>query len=115
MFQSPESGKFVSNCRMTKRLERGAKVFQSPRSGKFVSNDKKRVEVKEMKGGFQSPRSGKFVSDTYAIAIIALATVIIGFNPLDRGNLYLIGMTNNYMTVLALAFQSPRSGKFVSD
>ena len=39
---------------------------------------------------FQSPRSGKFVSDTYAIAIIALATVIIGFNPLDRGNLYLI-------------------------
>ena len=90
MFQSPESGKFVSNCRMTKRLERGAKVFQSPRSGKFVS-------------------------DTYAIAIIALATVIIGFNPLDRGNLYLIGMTNNYMTVLALAFQSPRSGKFVSD
>ena len=42
----------------------GKIAFQSPRSGKFVSN---RVEVKEMKGGtatmFQSPRSGKFVSN----------------------------------------------------
>ena len=115
MFQSPESGKFVSNCRMTKRLERGAKVFQSPRSGKFVSNDKKRVEVKEMKGGFQSPRSGKFVSDTYAIAIIALATVIIGFNPLDQGNLYLMLLIEKKIPKNGYVFQSPRSGKFVSN
>ena len=65
-FQSPRSGKFVSNCRMTKRLERGVKVFQSPRSGKFVSN-------------------------LWASKNMSTLTLLNGgFNPLDRGNLYQI-------------------------
>ena len=65
-FQSPRSGEFVSNCRMTKRLERGAKVFQSPRSGKFVSDTEETTGEKHWSHwdeSFQSPRSGKFVSD----------------------------------------------------
>ena len=65
-------------------------MFQSPRSGKFVSdsldfdgNDDNDVRT------FQSPRSGKFVSDmtfkeAYANALQSC------FNPLDRGNLYQI-------------------------
>ena len=66
LFQSPRSGKFVSNCRMTKRLERGVKVFQSPRSGKFVSN-------------------------LWASKNMSTLTLLNGgFNPLDRGNLYQI-------------------------
>ena len=67
LFQSPRSGKFVSNCRMTKRLERGAKVFQSPRSGKFVSDPDQILRLNAYSSfdflEFQSPRSGKFVSN----------------------------------------------------
>ena len=39
-------------------------MFQSPRSGKFVS-DIGRYEAKSLARLFQSPRSGKFVSDQY--------------------------------------------------
>ena len=41
MFQSPISGKFVSNCNMFREINEIREValkFQSPRSGKFVSN-----------------------------------------------------------------------------
>ena len=40
-------------------------VFQSPRSGKFVSdsNSNRYLSVKFSFKQFQSPRSGKFVSD----------------------------------------------------
>ena len=37
-------------------------LFQSPRSGKFVS-DEKFMRKRSTKKMFQSPRSGKFVSD----------------------------------------------------
>ena len=37
-----------------------------------------------------------------------------GFNPLDRGNLYLILLAKERLTWQVL-FQSPRSGKFVSN
>ena len=119
LFQSPRSGKFVSDASFLEArgaydagcfnpldrgnlylIEKGCHVkaegweFQSPRSGKFLSNDIEGMESKALQYmRFQSPRSGKFVSDTYAIAIIALATVIIGFNPLDWGNLYQISIT----------------------
>ena len=65
-------------------------VFQSPRSGKFVSDEIE--DVKKMLGMgnmFQSPRSGKFVSDDEITQEI-LDMLGISFNPLDRGNLYLI-------------------------
>ena len=37
------------------------------------------------------------------------------FNPLDRGNLYQIALMSFFATLPERAFQSPRSGKFVSD
>ena len=40
------------------------RLFQSPRSGKFVSNlNRNNVEYAPHEEMFQSPRSGKFVSD----------------------------------------------------
>ena len=39
----------------------------------------------------------------------------ICFNPLDRGNLYQISRYIARLEAERLAFQSPRSGKFVSD
>ena len=63
---------------------------------------------------FQSPRSGKFVSNK-EISLIDAAK-LKGFNPLDRGNIYIGSF---YITRDAafgqIEFQSPRSGKFVSD
>ena len=64
---------------------------------------------------FQSPRSGKFVSDPFADGVLNLGAVLERFNPLDRGNLYLIALREAYRKCLARLFQSPRSGKFVSD
>ena len=119
MFQSPKSGKFVSDYvidhGITKittcfnPLDRGnlyqiqgfepviSKVkdslkFQSPRSGKFVSNDFD--WDMECKGvyQFQSPRSGKFVLDAKTNGLIFRQDNC--FNPLDRGNLYLIQVLN---------------------
>ena len=40
---------------------------------------------------------------------------VVSFNPLDRGNLYLIIDENTYEHSTQIAFQSPRSGKFASD
>ena len=40
-FQSPRSGKFVSNEDHGENRDRYTVEFQSPRSGKFVSNDMK--------------------------------------------------------------------------
>ena len=87
-FQSPRSGKFVSNvCR--ERLRYSTTSFQSPRSGKFVSNIAEVANQYLRKGSkFQSPRSGKFVSNLYVSKLI-------------------------FKT--AQTFQSPRSGKFVSN
>ena len=63
-FQSPRSGKFVSDVASLKEDLTAALLFQSPRSGKFVSDEtgqEPAVIVSSM--SFQSPRSGKFVSD----------------------------------------------------
>ncbi len=43
----------------------------------------------ENAGLFQSPRSGKFVSDMSKLFVQVLVR-LKRFNPLDRGNLYLI-------------------------
>ena len=64
-FQSPRSGKFVSNQKEWDSIEIDTDVmFQSPRSGKFVSNIA-RLRYPLIPGDtmFQSPRSGKFVSN----------------------------------------------------
>ncbi len=89
--------------------------------------------------GFQSPRSGKFVSD--CTIFIRRATCSLCFNPLDRGNLYQIGLdvyknstrrarvSIPYIGEICIRlglmsikiqldeqeFQSPISGKFVSN
>ena len=63
---------------------------------------------------FQSPRSGKFVSDNYLNNLDY--RLKRRFNPLDRGNLYQMGKTYESKDIrLSTVFQSPRSGKFVSD
>ena len=62
MFQSPRSGKFVSDMQSTEFFLNGYIEFQSPRSGKFVSDSDEDREGEAI-GLFQSPRSGKFVSD----------------------------------------------------
>ena len=87
-------------------------MFQSPRSGKFVSNPRGNFSnfMREM---FQSPRSGKFVSNKFLT--ITLPREKSGFNPLDRGNLYLIIIIAALLGAAFSMFQSPRSGKFVSN
>ena len=87
--------------------------FQSPRSGKFVSNRQYHLSNRTVLfEKFQSPRSGKFVSDL----LIWLPTQMTSrFNPLDRGNLYLIAYMNGARVTVQGMFQSPRSGKFVSN
>ena len=63
---------------------------------------------------FQSPRSGKFVSNNRS-TIRSLEITQHSFNPLDRGNLYLIWKCTDYALTIYQKFQSPRSGKFVSN
>ena len=62
---------------------------------------------------FQSPRSGEFVSN-FRLQIKKTSWIMTGFNPLDRGNLYLIRDALNAY-IKNFKFQSPRSGKFVSN
>ncbi len=140
-FQSPRSGKFVSDLftavTLTKRdkcfnpLDRGKLyqirstlfgvlrnefgLFQSPRSGKFVSDRllEALFDAPEGTAEFQSPRSGKFVSDKQSKTTDKKHHLC--FNPLDRGNLYQISFNIPSLRILLCVFQSPRSGKFVSD
>ena len=87
-FQSPRSGKFVSDVMQRAACIIRYAMFQSPRSGKFVSDNGAQVEeVMFIDITFQSPRSGKFVSDA----------------------------TTATSSCSTTTFQSPRSGKFVSD
>ncbi len=62
---------------------------------------------------FQSPRSGDV---TVTIAHVTAITAR-GFNPLDRGNLHQIydGYGSQEWEGWISLFQSPRSGKFVSN
>ena len=64
MFQSPRSGKFVSDLELGAGVDQdGVLLFQSPKSGEFVSDRKEnKMQIPKM-DIFQSPRSGKFVSD----------------------------------------------------
>ena len=65
-FQSPRSGKFVSDVIVLLLLvENILTTFQSPRSGKFVSDFFKGEHMNFIEETFQSPRSGKFVSDNF--------------------------------------------------
>ena|GEM_PF-3435792 len=64
---------------------------------------------------FQSPRSGKFVSDFFQRSQSESLSKNSCFNPLDRGNLYQIYEIFGSFSSLEKVFQSPRSGKFVSD
>ena len=89
LFQSPRSGKFVSDLiPMKKDLWRKI-LFQSPRSGKFVSDIFTQLTSGRMTIMFQSPRSGKFVSDLKKL-MLKIVLNFNRFNPLDRGNLYQI-------------------------
>ena len=63
---------------------------------------------------FQSPRSGKFVSN-FVGSGKKLTRAKLSFNPLDRGNLYQISSEKGCHVKADGWFQSPRSGKFVSD
>ena len=63
-------------------------MFQSPRSGKFVSDFPYLAKKCALNLMFQSPRSGKFVSNITMSNFIE--ETLEGFNPLDRGNLYQI-------------------------
>ena len=65
---------------------------------------------------FQSPRSRKFISNV-AQKYTFLNLVLFCFNPLDRGNLYQIRLSSISVDDARelLKFQSPRSGKFVSN
>ena len=52
-------------------------MFQSPRSGKFVSDALQYLTIKKITRLFQSPRSGKFVSDlAYPVFTTTLASVV---------------------------------------
>ena len=65
-------------------------MFQSPRSGKFVSDKLIFQKISLPKERFQSPRSGKFVSDLAGFVNQQFLPQSNCFNPLDRGNLYQI-------------------------
>ena len=65
VFQSPRSGKFVSDVHTDIAQWGAVFMFQSPRSGKFVSDTHRTIDIAKWNAKkFQSPRSGKFVSDT---------------------------------------------------
>ena len=93
VFQSPRSGKFVSDAirRTIASVGYNPLAFQSPRSGKFVSDYSYRCYPQIYGKRFQSPRSGKFVSDGYQQQNYGQQQGGC-FNPLDRGNLYQIFM-----------------------
>ena len=92
-------------------------MFQSPKSGKFVSDSSRagKYDPSIGKWVFQSPRSEKFVSNLVENTLTI--TVLKCFNPLDRGNLYQIQGFEPVISKVkdSLKFQSPRSGKFVSN
>ena len=96
-------------------------MFQSPRSGKFVSNTMMATVAKSGKDGCFNPldRGNLYQMNHLASAEArGLNLELIGrfcFNPLDRGNLYQIKPKFHHKIFLIVKFQSPRLGKFVSD
>ena len=63
--------------------------FQSPRSGKFVSNQDFVEETLEIIGGFNPLDLGNLYLIWDQVRNVNTVSYY-GFNPLDRGNLYLI-------------------------
>ena len=114
-FQSPRSGKFVSNKIMELGIDIGFSQFQSPRSGKFVS-DTSRNCTKCAKRCVSIPQIGE-ICIRYFSMVLVNEEFWCCFNPLDRGNLYQINIVHFFFTkeIKMKTFQSPRSGKFVSD
>ncbi len=122
MFQSPRSGKFVSNTMM-------ATVAKSGKDGCFNPLD--RGNLYQIGGCSLLLRySGSSCfnpldrGNLYQMNHLASAEArglnleLIGrfcFNPLDRGNLYQIKPKFHHKIFLIVKFQSPRLGKFVSD
>ena len=118
LFQSPRSGKFVSDVQINSRLvglyfgfnplDRG-NLYQI-RSHRWKGSKGVQVELL-----VSIPQIGEICIRQSLEAVLQLAMQVVSFNPLDRGNLYLIIDENTYEHSTQIAFQSPRSGKFVSD
>ena len=116
LFQSPRSGKIVSDLlnNIAGAGNFSTKEFQSPRSGKLVSDNSNQEEKWEKSVRCFNPL------DRGNLYLIQLKPnnkggVGLSFNPLDRGNLYLIKPDFDDEIANAIQFQSPRSGKFVSN
>ena len=93
-------------------------LFQSPRSGKFVSDPSLMIRngngIKIM--CFNPLDRGNLYRMTIPYIAKTNARALLCFNPLDRGNLYLMYVMQRIIVGLFMKmFQSPRSGKFVSD
>ena len=65
--------------------------------------------------GFNPLDRGNLYQIFKAVKFLGEDASIACFNPLDRGNLYLIWALNFSVQINPRLFQSPRSGKFVSD
>ncbi len=115
-FQSPRSGKFVSDAIQIYR-NKYVRWFQSPRSGKFVSDKPKCRNLGFCLYGrcFNPLDRGNLYQICPQKNIWNQKSLEKGFNPLDRGNLYQIKIYKEHSMENAGLFQSPRSGKFVSD
>ena len=89
-FQSPRSGNLYQINMDGKVFDASMTKFQSPRSGEFVSNPiGRKCRKTRIYSAFQSHRSGKFVSNVKNANRTTKHTRK-RFNPLDRGNLYQI-------------------------
>ena len=139
MFQSPRSGKFVSDENNKLAYVIDGKKVSIPQIGEICIRQLTLTAILAVLALFQSPRSGKFVSDMrhslgeplphqrfnpldrgnlYQIHSRNFSQMqfwVFCFNPLDRGNLYQICWEWNEISENEAQFQSPRSGKFVSD
>ena len=92
-------------------------LFQSPRSGKFVSDP----QIKELcmmidpDKCFNPLDRGNLYQMVCILQPILMVIIKPCFNPLDRGNLYQMDEKQHRFSTAEEVFQSPRSGKFVSD
>ena len=89
-------------------------LFQSPRSGKFVSNGPCQIEIKCVATAFQSPRSGKFVSNRTCNNNSQFNNPSVSIPQVGEICIRLKDKIIELFHRIAL-FQSPRSGKFVSN
>ena len=117
LFQSPRSGEFVSNAIMKKIISFTLRIaFQSPRSGKFVSNANEKRRFCDMWASFNPLDRGIYI-ELPKCNTQTVKSRFGSFNPLDRGNLYQITKPVPRLEFIKVSegFQSPRSGKFVSN